>query len=450
MSEHNQANGAEEKLSKSIRYRTVSFEDPSREDSAEFEAFCAFLESSYPLVHKHLKKQVVGDGSLLYEWRGKDKRARPLLLVAHMDVVPVEPETLPDWLHPPFDGEISEGFVWGRGTMDCKGLLISILEAVESLLHEGFKPEKSVFLAFGKDEEVGGLRGASKIAQLLKSRGVKPELVLDEGGALVDTGIPGFKKLIAGVGIAEKGYLTIDLVARARGGHSSMPPRHTAIGILAMAITRLEKRPFPFRMGEIQAAALGKIKREAPLYLRAALSSPRLSSLFMRAASRWISPLGAMLRTTTAVTIVSGGTKDNVLPQEARATVNIRLLPGETCQGAIERVRRVVKDRRVSVEVSGMAENPSSTSSTDTTGFRILERTIRECFPEAVVVPYLVIGMTDARHYTEISDSVFRFSPIRGSRKDMELAHGSNERLSLENLRELIEFFIRLIRNISA
>ncbi len=446
----NQANSAEEKLSKSIRFRTVSFEDPSREDIPEFKAFCAFLESNYPLVHKHLKKEVVGDVSLLYEWRGSSENAGPLLLVAHMDVVPVEPQTLTDWTHPPFDGVISRGYVWGRGTMDCKGLLISILEAVEALLREGFNPERSVFLAFGQDEEVGGLRGAKKIAELLESRGIRPELVLDEGGALVDFGIPGFRKLIAGVGVAEKGYLTIDLVARAKGGHSSMPPRHTAIGVLARAITRLEKRLFPSTMGAIQAAAFEKIKPETPLYLRAALFSPRLTSFFLRIASRWVPPLGAMLRTTTAVTMVSGGTKDNVLPQEARATVNLRLLPGETCQSAIERVRRVIKDRRVSVEISGMAENPSKTSSTDTTGFMVLERTIRECFPEAIVVPYLVIGMTDARHYSRISDSVFRFSPIRGSIKDMELAHGTNERLSIDNFKELIAFFIRLIKNFCA
>ncbi len=445
-----QTQKALENLSESIRFRTISCEDPSEEDKAQFEAFRGFLKKAYPLVHVHLKTEIVGDQSLLYEWKGSNENALPLLLAAHMDVVPVELETLKQWTHPPFEGVISDGYIWGRGTMDCKGLLISILEAVEALLVDGFKPTRTVLLAFGQDEEVGGLRGAEKIAELLKSRGVTPELVIDEGGAIADLGIPGFKKLIAGVGIAEKGYLTIELVARARGGHASVPPRHTAIGLLSRAITRLEKHPFPSKVGEIPALTLERLMPELPLYLRLALSSRLITSLIMRAASRYLPPLGAMLRTTTAVTMVSGGTKDNVLPQEARATVNLRLLPGETCEDALKRVKKVVRDKRVEVHISGMAENPTDISSVKTSGFETLERTIKECFPEVVIVPYLVVGMTDSRHYSRLSDSVFRFSPVRGSRKELELAHGTNERLSVENFAEFIEFFKRLIKNSSA
>ena len=438
---------ASDNLLKAIRIRTVSGEEDRHEE--EFKSFHAFLESAYPLVHSRLEKEVVGEASLLYTWQGADRAARPLVLAAHMDVVPVEPGTVADWTHPPFDGVIADGFIWGRGTMDCKGPLIAILEAVESLLADGHEPERSVLLAFGEDEEMGGSDGAAKIAELLESRGTNPELVVDEGGAVVDLGIPLFKKPIAAIGIAEKGYLTLELEARAGGGHSSMPPRHTAIGLLARAIARLENHQFPPRVGEIPTLTLDWLLPELPLYLRIALGNAHLTRFLMKAASRWFAPLSAMLRTTTAVTMINGGTKDNVLPQEARATINLRLLPGETRESTLARVRNVVDDRNVSVRISGFAEDPTRTSDLDRPGFGILERTIREIFPEAVIVPYLVIGMTDSRHYGRVSDSVFRFSPIRGGAEEQGLPHGTDERIRLDNFAEFIEFYARLIRNSS-
>jgi carboxypeptidase PM20D1 len=440
---------ASEHLSSAIRFKTVSNDDPSKEDLDEFRSFHAFLETAYPLVHSRLEREVVGEASLLYTWRGSEDEARSVLLAAHIDVVPVEPGTLDDWTHPPFDGVAADGFIWGRGTLDCKGPLIAILETIETLLDEGYEPDRTVFLAFGQDEELGGRRGAAKIAELLESRGASPELVIDEGGALVQLGIPGFKKPIAGVGIAEKGYLTVDVEARADGGHSSMPPRHTAIGLLARAITRLERHQFPPSVGAIPAMTLERLMPELPLYLRIALGNARFTGILMKVASRWFAPLSAMLRTTTAATMIRGGTKDNVLPQEASATVNLRLLPGESCESAMSRARKVIGDLGVSVKISGLAENPTRISNLDSPGFNILERTIGEMFPEAVVAPYLVIGMTDSRYYGRISDSVFRFCPIRGSAEEQDLPHGTDERIRVDNFVEFIEFYERLIRNSS-
>ncbi len=438
---------APDNLSKAIRIRTISVEDEFPE--AEFKALHALLESAYPLTHHTLEKEMVGNASLLYIWQGTDRDLRPLVLAAHMDVVPVEPETVADWTHPPFDGAIADGCIWGRGTMDCKGLLIAILEAVESLLADGYKPERTVILAFGEDEELGGGNGATRIAELFESRGTNPELVVDEGGALVDLGIPLFKRPVAAIGIAEKGYLTLELEAQAEGGHSSMPPRHTAIGLLARAITRLERHQFPPTVGEIPRMTLDRLVPELPLYLRIALGNARITGVLMKVASRWLAPLSAMLRTTTAATMIHGGTKDNVLPQEARATINLRLLPGETYESALLRTRKVVDDRRISVRISGLAENPTRTSDLDQPGFRILERTIGDIFPEAVILPYLVVGMTDSRHYGHVSNSVFRFSPIRGGAEEKDLPHGTDERIRLDNFREFIEFYTRLIRNSS-
>jgi carboxypeptidase PM20D1 len=226
-----------------------------------------------------------------------------------------------------------------------------------------------------------------------------------------------------------------------------MPPRHTAIGLLARAITRIENHPFPPKVGEIPRMTLERLLPALPLYLRVALGNRTITGFLMKAASRWLAPLSAMLRTTTAATIVHGGTKDNVLPQEARATVNLRLLPGETTEGALSRIRKVVGDPGIRVRVSGMAENPTRRSDLERPGFQILERTIGDVFPEAVVLPYLVVGMTDSRYYGRISDSVFRFSPIRGSAEEQDLPHGTDERIRLDNFAEFLDFYTRLIRN---
>jgi carboxypeptidase PM20D1 len=342
---------------------------------------------------------------------------------------------------------IADGFVWGRGTLDCKGNLIAIMEAVESLLAEGYRPGRTVILAFGQDEELGGLRGAARIADLLESRGVRPELVVDEGGALVDIGSRLLKRPIAAIGQAEKGYLTVDLEARGEGGHSSVPPRHTSIGLLARAITRLERHPFPARITRIPAMSLERVMSQMPAPVRVAFGNAFLTRSLIKIASRWFSPLGSMMRTTTAVTMIKGGTKDNVLPQEARATVNLRLLPGETCESTLARIRKVIRDKRVTLRVSGLAENPPSTSSLESSGYAVLERTIAECFPDALMLPFLVMGMTDARYYTRLTDSVFRFSPIRGGKKEMDLPHGTDERIRTDNLPECVDFYARLIRN---
>ena len=435
------------RLSEAVRFETISGEDPSVVDGAIFQAFKAFLERSYPLVSEKLDREPVGEASLLHTWKGANPEARPLVLAAHSDVVPIEPGTLDDWTHPPFEGAIAGGYVWGRGTMDCKGQLIAIMEAVEWLLSEGYQPERTIHLAFGDDEEVGGHRGAEQIAALLGSRGSNPELVLDEGGVLVDLKIPGFKKSVATVGIVEKGYLTVELRAEAPGGHASMPPRHTAIGILAKAIHRLEEHPFPGRIGEATQLFVSELLPELPGYLRILLANRWLLRAFAGVASLKVNAIDAMLRTTLATTMVQGGTKDNVLPQEATATINLRIMPGESINTVMSRLNRVIDDPAVTVRIAGEASEPSRTSSVEHDGFRILDRTIKELFPDSVTAPYLVVGMTDSRHYSRISDSVFRFCPLCVTKEDQDLPHGTDERISVDNLGKLVEFYARLISN---
>src|SRR6184192_3517257 len=316
------------RLAGALRFKTISFQDSSQFDAREFAGLHRYLRDSFPKLHAALKVEKVNGYGLLYEWTGSDPGLAPLVLLAHQDVVPIEPGTEGRWTEPPFEGRIADGYVWGRGALDDKGSLVGILEAVEHLVAAGAKPRRTVYLAFGYDEEVGGRRGAARIADLLASRNVHPEFVLDEGGALTNGLIAGISAPVAVIGIAEKGYMTVGLTAQAEGGHSSMPPDETAVGILAVGITRLEQHQMPRAIRGPTAAMFDYLGPEMPF-------GPRLVM-----ANRWLlggvlagkfgaTPQGnAMLRTTTAPTVLQAGIKENVLPSSARALVNFRILPG--------------------------------------------------------------------------------------------------------------------------
>jgi len=436
-----------ESLSLAVQYQTVSFQDPAQVDRSLFLAFHEFLAKRYPLVHQRLKKEVINGLSLLYTWEGSDPKARPIIFCAHIDVVPIAPGTLADWTNPPFAGKIADGFIWGRGTMDDKGSLIAILEAVESLLAEGYQPRRTIYLAFGQDEEVGGENGAVKMAERLASRGVRAEYALDEGGMVLDGKILGISKPLAAMGIAEKGYLSVELKVKTEGGHSSMPPPHTAIGILAAALVRLENHPFPARLTGVPEKTFVALKPELPGYMRFAISSRHLLGGVIKKMLGKIDATNAMIRTTTAATIIEAGTKENVLPQEARAVVNFRLLPGDRVDYVVARVKQVIGDPRVSVEALGTPREASAVTDVNSEGYRIVKRTIGDLFPDAVVTPFLMLGGTDSRFYEKVSDCILRFMPMRVSEEDEKRAHGTNERVSVDNYQEMVKFYAKVIRN---
>ncbi len=431
-------------LSQALRFETISHEDPTEFDSAAFSLLQAYLRQSYPRVHAELAPEVVGPASLLFTWQGDAPDEPPVVLMAHQDVVPIEPGTEDAWSYRPFAGEIADGHIWGRGAMDDKGSLVAILEAVETLLESGFRPKRTVFLVFGHDEEVGGTRGAAAIAELLKSRGVRPFLVLDEGGAIAD-GFPGLARPIAMIGIAEKGSASVEIAVEFEGGHSSVPPRQTSIGILSRAITRLEDNPLP---GGIQGPfreMLLTAGREMGFSRRLVLSNLWLfGPLVERQLSR-IPAVDSMMRTSTAVTIVEGGVKANVLPSKARAVVNFRIAPGDTVQGVLDHVRRVVGDPRVTVVEARETREPSPVSPTDSEGFRTIERTIRQIFPEVIVAPYLLPGGTDSRHFNALTPEVYRFGALRVAGDDLRRAHGTDERLSVGGLAQMVAFYLQLL-----
>ena len=437
------------RLAEAIRFATIAAPEGQEYDAEPFVAFHAWIAQSFPGLTTALRREVVADHSLLYTWRGLDPSLPPVLLLAHQDVVPVEPSTLPDWEHPPFDGVIAGGWIWGRGAMDDKVALVGILEAAEALWTSGFRPHRTVMFAFGHDEEVAGA-GARAMAADLMERGLTFSLILDEGLAVTHGIVPGLSQPAALIGLAEKGYLSIDLVVAGDGGHSSMPPAHTAVGILAEAITKLEGSPMPAHMDGPVARMFGALGPEMGFGNRLVFANLWLLGPVVRGKLEAQKSTNASIRTTTAVTMVSGGVKENVLPQEATATVNFRIFPGETVEDVLRHVEHAIGDPRVTVRTRGsFRSDPPPVSSTTSPGWEVLQRTVRQSFPDAVVAPGMSVGATDARAYAGLSDSIYRFSPLRLHKDahDTGRIHGTNERVSVANYAEAVQFYGQLITN---
>ncbi|MBT9487723.1 MAG: M20 family peptidase [Rubrivivax sp.] len=439
--------GAGASLSAAVQARTVSGLLDPQGTAAAFEQLHAHLAQRYPRVHATLKREVVGAGSLLFTWPGSEPAAKAIVLMAHQDVAPVAPGTEGLWKQPPFSGAVEGGFVWGRGAWDDKGNLIAQLEALETLLASGFQPRRTVYLVAGHDEELGGQNGAVPIVALLKQRGAKIEFVIDEGLLIADGMMPGLQPPAALVGVAEKGFVSVQVSAEATPGHSSMPPApgQSAIAMLSAALARIDEHPMP---GGIQGVARQMFDAVAPEmggFNRVALSNlwlfgPVVQGMLEKGAST-----NALMRTTTALTIVSGGNKENVLPGRADATVNFRLLPGDTPETVLAHMKQVVADERIQFKVVGLPSLPSKVSAVDSDAYRLIERTVRELFPDVVVAPGLMLGGTDARHFDGFAEQVFRFSPVRAKPADLARFHGTDERISLDNLAELIRFYHRLV-----
>jgi carboxypeptidase PM20D1 len=437
------------RLAAALRFPTISYIEPGRLDDAAFTGLRTFLETSYPLVHTALVREIIGGHSLLYTWSGTQSELAPVLLLSHMDVVPVEEATLAEWTHPPFAGVVADGFVWGRGALDNKTGVIGILEAVELLLAEGHRPRRTVLLAFGHDEEAGGFTGARAMAALLQERGVRPALVLDEGGFITQGLTPGIDAPVALIGVTEKGYLSLELLARGDGGHSSMPPAQTAVGVLARAVDRLQSNPFPARLDGVPLDMFRQLAPAMGLGPRVAVANVWLSRPILERQLLGAPTTAAMLRTTTAPTMFEGSPKDNVLPIHARAVVNFRIRPGESVASVSARVRRVIDDERVGVRpIEPFVVEPSPTSPSDGAAFELLRRTILQVQPDALVAPYLLMAATDARHYTGIADNIYRFLPARITPDDLHRAHGTDERIPIDDYARIVRFFRQLLLNL--
>ncbi|MAZ41867.1 MAG: peptidase [Flammeovirgaceae bacterium] len=424
-------------LSKAIQYPTISFGEEVPVDSITFIGFHKFLEATFPLTHATLSLKKINTYSLLYTWEGSEASKKPIIFMSHQDVVPVDEPTLKDWEADPFEGKISKTDIIGRGSMDDKASLIALLEAVELLLEESFKPSQTIYLAFGHDEEVGGSKGAAEIVKYLKSKDVQAVMTLDEGGFLAENMVPGIDKPIAMVNLAEKGFASFNLIVKTQGGHSSQPPKENTIGMLAQAIVNLENNQLPYKLVKPIDYQFEYIGAELPFLKKLAFANPWLFE------KRILESLNA--HTTTAPTIIQGGVKNNVIPTVASATINFRILPGETIASVKQHIEKNISNK-IEVVPVGFLTNPSPVSRIDSEVYAILEKTIRSMFPNSIVVPGLVGGGTDARYFYEISDDVYRFYPIRVQPESMTRLHGIDEKISKDNYKEIIEFSYHLIK----
>jgi carboxypeptidase PM20D1 len=437
--------GAVQRLAGALRIPTISVEAGSA-DAVALDAFARYLKDQFPRVHATLPPEAVGH-SLLYTWPGRDPAARPLLLLAHMDVVPVEPGTEDRWTHPPFGGVVADGQIWGRGARDDKSSVLALLETAEWLLARDFRPARTVYFAFGHDEEVGGQDGAKKVAALLASRGVRADL-LDEGSAVLEGVVRGVARPVAAIMAAEKGYMTVQLTVRAEGGHSSRPPAATAVSRLARAVARVQEHPLPTRLVSPVTDMLDRLAPEMGFAARLVVANRWLFDPLLRRRFAADPSTNTVVRTTTAATVFHAGVKDNVLPSEARALVNFRLLPGDSREAVLAHVRRVVADDAVELaEHGGFGNEASAVSSTDSEFFRLLERTSRELFPDAVVSTGLVSGATDARHYQAVHATRYNFTPARLEEAELPSIHGTDERIGVDNYLGMVRFYVQLLRN---
>lgn len=437
--------GVEEKLAALVRVPTVSRFDPADEDESAFSDFKAELGRLYPLVAKRLLRTEIGDRALLFEWPGSESGLKPVILMAHFDVVPGGDETL--WDSPPFSGEISGGYVKGRGSQDIKITLACSLEAAERLLEAGHCPRRTVYFAFGGDEETGGLRGAGAIAAALLDRGVRASFLLDEGGVVADGMLDFADRPIALVGISEKGYVDVAIEARGTGGHASMPPRHTAAGVVANAVGRVENTPFEARITYTLAKFLEALCPYAPFAYRLLFRNLFLTAPLVKAAFSARPTTNALLRTTAAATMLSASFKENVLPEKARAVFNVRILPGTTVGEALSRLDSIAARSGAGASFAhhGHANDPLPESPVDHEGYEAIKAAASAAFPEAGVVPFMFTAATDTKHYAKVAEAMYRFAPILQNADDLTHIHAANEKISIENVRRCCMFYERFL-----
>ncbi|WP_211229646.1 M20/M25/M40 family metallo-hydrolase [Nakamurella lactea] len=434
---------AVEALQSAIRIRTVSHRDPVQVDREAFDDFIELLQGRFPLLHQACTVTRLAGDALLLRWAGTGD-ADPVVLMAHIDVVPINPDD--HWTHPPFDAVIDDGMIWGRGTLDCKGSLIALCVAAERLLAKGFTPSRDIWFSFGCDEEVAGPAATAAVEELA-GLGVSPWFVLDEGGAVALGGFPGVKRPLAVIGIAEKGLVDVQLRTTDEGGHASTPARGGATARLARAIVRLDRDPFPINLPDATVQMLRTAAAHAPAPIRLAVTTAARSPKLLARLLQKLGPeTAAMTRTTDVVTQLSGAPGANVIAANATAVVNVRVMVGETVAAAVERIRRTVKDRSVEISVISASE-PSPVSPTDE-AFELLTEVIRQTIPDAVPVPYIVMAATDGRYFHRRWPRVYRFNPFRMTRQQRGTLHNVDERIGVSDFLEGVGWYTRLMESV--
>lgn len=436
---------AAQHLSQAVQIQTVSHQDPAENQAGEWTKLHDWLTATYPKASAAMQRQELG-ATLVYTWPGSDLAAQPIILMAHQDVVPITPGTEKDWKHAPFAGEIAEGAVWGRGSVDDKGSLVALFEGLEALARQSFKPKRTIILVSGHDEEAGG-SGAIAAANLLQSQHVKALFTIDEGG-LISTDTPMINGPAAMIGVAEKGYGTLQVTAHSVGGHSSAPPNPKEIGTLnlAKAILAIDAKQFP---SELRGPAKGMVEvlaNKAGGASKMAIANTWLFGSMVRSKMEATPASAAMLHTTIAPTMLSGSPKENVLPQTSTALINYRIAPWNSSADVLARAKAATRGLPVEITWTARApREPSPVSSSDSAGWNLIAATILADRPNIPVSPYLVVAGTDSRSMAPVSQDVYRFQAIDFASTDIKMIHGTNEHMTLANLSSLIRFYARLV-----
>ncbi|MEA4963323.1 M20/M25/M40 family metallo-hydrolase [Lutispora sp.] len=430
-------------LADSIKIKTVSYPDYEKMDFKLFDEFLLFLEKTYPNINRVCKKELVSGYCPVYIWESQSNNNKPILLLGHYDVVPVEKDSEADWEEAPFSGTVKDDYIWGRGSLDDKNQVIAVMEAIEHLMSNDYTPDRDIYMVFGFDEEIGGMRGAEEAAKAFKERNIEFECVIDEGGCIITDMIEGLTVPAAIIGIAEKGSTNIKITVEGQGGHSSMPDRNTTIGTIAKIISNVENNPMPARL---IMPVREMLRTMAPYMKENKFVLKNIDHLFPI-----INPvmaknplINALIRTTIAFTMTGGGDVPNVLPRKAWTVANLRILQGDSVDSTLEHIKKV--NPGINFEIEKMlVEEPSEISSIDSESYKILGNIINEIYPEAVIIPYLMIGGTDSRKYLESCKNIYRFSAVILTKEDDAAIHSSNERISIINFHNMIRFYIRFL-----
>jgi carboxypeptidase PM20D1 len=440
-------NGCCAHLSKLVQFRTTSFDRIENADSATWKSFISFIDTAYPLINRQLEKHIINHYSLLYIWHGEDSLLKPVLLISHTDVMPVDKNDEGEWKFDPFSGTIAHDTIYGKGTMENKMAMVAMLEAAEKLLSEKFHLQRTIILAFGSDEEYGGQLGASQISAYLQLHHLQPEYILDEGGTSTVGIIPGILKPVALVGTAEKGFASVSLSVNTNSNVSSSADNASAISILSKAVSNVTSHQPAAHISDPVHAFIRYLAPEMPFHMRFIFANSWLFHSIILHQFEETNAGNAMVRTTATPTNFESGTTDHSDPPYAEAVIHFSILPGETAQSVLQHTREAVHDNRVKVSLYGLTCNPSPVSPTNSFGFKTIEATIRELDPDAIVAPYLVLSETDSHNYESICPLIYHYVPVMQKESGMQGIEDANEKVSISRLKNAVCFYYQLLKN---